>query len=110
MVINGAGEGNMKFENSNGKLDQTGFCAKLHHLLARDFQKSKKFEEHQIITKMDMRISVGLVSSHTIQISLQFILKVPISCESTHLGFDYKISIPDFTGYGPSFAKLTISQ
>ena len=76
---------------------------------SRNFQKIEKNDEHQKFTEMDEHIVIELVFSSTFQISIQFILKVPKTLESTHLGFAFILSFPDFSHYRQAFAKLKLS-
>ena len=71
----------------------------------QNFQKIEKNDEHQKLTKMDMAISVRTVSSRGTWISYYYILKVPKSLESTHLGFVFILSIQDFSLLSSLFHK-----
>jgi hypothetical protein len=54
---------------------------------------------------MDMHIVVELVFSSTFQISNLFVLIVPLSHESSNLGFIFILSNRDFSHYRQSFSK-----
>jgi hypothetical protein len=97
----GAG-GKQFFEFLNWNLDQTPSSSSFS---PQNFQKIEKNDEHQKLTKMDMAISVRTVSSRGTWISYYYILKVPKSLESTHLGFVFILSIQDFSLLSSLFHK-----
>jgi hypothetical protein len=58
-----------------------------------------------MFTEMDMAIVVGKVFPHTIQISHYYILIVPKSTKSKHLGFAFITLNLDFVTYDQPFYK-----